>query len=87
MSAPSFIIDNGMVRRRTKRDGWRAMLPPNPIHWALHGAASRREYWPCYDRSGRVRLALPTCSSGVKVFQRSEIFSHSSNFEEFPVAI
>ena len=47
MSAPGFITDNGMVRRRTKRDGWPAVLPLNAIRGAYHNGG--RE----------IRVALP----------------------------
>ncbi len=53
-SAPGFITDNGMVRRRTKRDGWPAVPPLNAIRGAFHNG--RQE----------IRIALPVTSDTLR---------------------
>lgn len=47
MSAPGLITDNGMVRRRTMRDGWPAVLPLTVIRGASHNGGRA------------IRIALP----------------------------
>ena len=54
MSAPGFITDNGMVRRRTKRDGWPAVLPLNAIRGAFHNGGKE------------IRITLPVTSDTLR---------------------
>jgi hypothetical protein len=47
VSAPGFVIENGMVRRRTEADGWPAVAPLNTCRGAFHNGRNE------------IRLALP----------------------------
>lgn len=47
LSAPGFVVDNGMVRRRTVVDGWPAVPPLNTCRGAFHNGRNA------------IRIALP----------------------------
>jgi hypothetical protein len=47
LSAPGFVIENGMVRRRTEADSWPAVQPLNTVRGAFHNGRNE------------IRIALP----------------------------